>query len=161
MNEICRQSQTRKGRSLPRPNATGPSSAAPRARNHNLEGGIPTWHFGLPRHHRHHQIFRRKRRRSFSYKAERISSSTVLLLAYTAKNLRYLHIRRNAVILKCDWPKSPVIEHFTQSTCYHLITSGLVLWVLFLAEKELQKLLWSWERSLPDSRIQMVVFVKT
>ena len=43
---------------------------------------------------------------------ERISSSTVLLLAYTAKNLRYFHIRRNAVILKCDWPKSPVIFSF-------------------------------------------------
>jgi len=38
---------------------------------------------------------------------ERISSSTVLLLAYTGKNIRYLHIRRNAIILKCDWPKSP------------------------------------------------------
>ena len=55
---------------------------------------------------------------------ERISSSTVLLLAYTGKNLRYLHIRRNAIILKCgikdfyqkiiisiflrcDWPQSP------------------------------------------------------
>jgi len=38
---------------------------------------------------------------------ERISSSTVLLLAYTGKNLRYLHLRRNAIILKCDWPKSP------------------------------------------------------
>ena len=31
---------------------------------------------------------------------ERISSSTVLLLAYTGKNLRYLHIRRNAIILR-------------------------------------------------------------
>jgi len=38
---------------------------------------------------------------------ERISSSSVLLLAYTGKNLRYLHLRRNAIILKCDWPKSP------------------------------------------------------
>jgi len=38
---------------------------------------------------------------------ERISSSTVLLLAYTGKNIRYFHIRRNAIILKCDWPKSP------------------------------------------------------
>ena len=32
---------------------------------------------------------------------ERVSSSTVLLLAYTGKNLRYLHVRRNAIILKC------------------------------------------------------------
>ena len=38
---------------------------------------------------------------------ERISSATVLLLAYTGKNLRYLHIRRNAIILKNEWPKSP------------------------------------------------------
>ena len=38
---------------------------------------------------------------------ERISSSTVLLLAYTGKNLRYLNVRRNAIVLKCEWPKSP------------------------------------------------------
>ena len=38
---------------------------------------------------------------------ERISSSTVLLLAYSGKNLRYFHVRRNAIILKCEWPKSP------------------------------------------------------
>ena len=38
---------------------------------------------------------------------ERVSSATVLLLAYTGKNLRYFHVRRNAIILRCDWPKSP------------------------------------------------------
>jgi hypothetical protein len=38
---------------------------------------------------------------------ERISTSTVLLLAYTGKNLRYFYVRRNAVILKCDWPRNP------------------------------------------------------
>ena len=38
---------------------------------------------------------------------ERISTSTVLLLAKTAQNLRQFHVRRNAVILKCDWPKNP------------------------------------------------------
>lgn len=38
---------------------------------------------------------------------ERISSCTVLLLAYTGKNLRYFHVRQNGIILKCDWPKSP------------------------------------------------------
>ena len=38
---------------------------------------------------------------------ERISSSTILLLAYTGKNLRYFHVRRNAIILRMDWPKSP------------------------------------------------------
>ena len=45
---------------------------------------------------------------SFQMIRERISSSTVLLLTYTGKNLRYFHLRRNAIILKCDWPKSPV-----------------------------------------------------
>lgn len=34
---------------------------------------------------------------------EPVSSSTVLLLAFTAKNLRYFYVRSNAVILKCDW----------------------------------------------------------
>ncbi|KAK7872795.1 hypothetical protein R5R35_011919 [Gryllus longicercus] len=38
---------------------------------------------------------------------ERISTSTVLLLAHTARNLRYFYVRRNAVILRCDWPWSP------------------------------------------------------
>lgn len=38
---------------------------------------------------------------------ERISTATVLLLAHTAKNLRILHIRRKAVILRADWPQSP------------------------------------------------------
>ncbi|GLV34387.1 uncharacterized protein CBL_00314 [Carabus blaptoides fortunei] len=38
---------------------------------------------------------------------ERVSTSTLLLLAYTAKNLRYFYVRRNAVILRCDWPRNP------------------------------------------------------
>ncbi|XP_019881787.1 uncharacterized protein LOC109609546 isoform X2 [Aethina tumida] len=38
---------------------------------------------------------------------ERISTATVLLLAYTGKNLRRLHIRKNAVIIKSEWPQSP------------------------------------------------------
>lgn len=38
---------------------------------------------------------------------EKISSSTVLLLAYTGKNLRFLYVRRNSVLLKCEWPKNP------------------------------------------------------
>jgi len=38
---------------------------------------------------------------------ETISSATVLLLAYTGKNLRYFSVRRNAIILRCDWPRSP------------------------------------------------------
>ncbi|XP_059487557.1 uncharacterized protein LOC132203657 [Neocloeon triangulifer] len=38
---------------------------------------------------------------------ERISTATVLLLAYTGLNLRFLHVRRNAVVLRRDWPRSP------------------------------------------------------
>ncbi|XP_066253438.1 uncharacterized protein [Euwallacea similis] len=37
---------------------------------------------------------------------EKISTSTVLLLAYTGRNLKWLHIRENAVLDKCDWPRS-------------------------------------------------------
>ena len=38
---------------------------------------------------------------------ERVSSATVLLLAFTGKNLRYFHVRKNAIVLKCDWPHNP------------------------------------------------------
>ncbi|XP_063227639.1 uncharacterized protein LOC134533865 [Bacillus rossius redtenbacheri] len=38
---------------------------------------------------------------------DRISTSTVLLLAHTARNLRALHVRRNAVVLRRDWPRNP------------------------------------------------------
>ncbi|KAJ9600397.1 hypothetical protein L9F63_009325 [Diploptera punctata] len=38
---------------------------------------------------------------------ERICTGTVLLIAHTAHNLRYLYVRRNAVKLRCDWPQSP------------------------------------------------------
>ncbi len=38
---------------------------------------------------------------------DRISSATVLLLAYYGKNLHYFYVRRNAVVLKCDWPRNP------------------------------------------------------
>merc|ERR1711973_190958 len=44
----------------------------------------------------------------FPITRERISSSTVLLLAFTAKNLRYFYVRRNAIILKCDWKQKEV-----------------------------------------------------
>lgn len=43
----------------------------------------------------------------FQVITERISTSTVLLLAFTAKNLHYLYVRGNAVIIRCDWPKHP------------------------------------------------------
>lgn len=38
---------------------------------------------------------------------ERISTATVLLLAHTAKNLYNFYVRRNAVILRADWPPHP------------------------------------------------------
>ncbi|XP_069997731.1 F-box only protein 39 isoform X1 [Penaeus vannamei] len=38
---------------------------------------------------------------------EKISTATVLLLVYTAKNLQFLYVRRNAILLKADWPMNP------------------------------------------------------
>lgn len=38
---------------------------------------------------------------------EKVSTATVLLVAYSAKNLHYFYIRRNAIILKADWPLNP------------------------------------------------------
>lgn len=38
---------------------------------------------------------------------ERVSTATVLLVARTAVNLRFFYVRRNAIILRCDWPKNP------------------------------------------------------
>lgn len=36
---------------------------------------------------------------------EKISTCTLLLISYYGYSLRYLYIRRNAVILRCDWPR--------------------------------------------------------
>lgn len=38
---------------------------------------------------------------------EKISTSTVILLAKSAQNLCTFFVRRNAVILRCDWPWNP------------------------------------------------------
>ncbi|MPC78525.1 hypothetical protein E2C01_073013 [Portunus trituberculatus] len=38
---------------------------------------------------------------------EKVSTATVLLLAHTAKNLIYFYVRRNAIMLKADWPYNP------------------------------------------------------
>lgn len=38
---------------------------------------------------------------------EKVSTATLLLIARTAKNLQQLHVRRFAVILRCDWPRHP------------------------------------------------------
>lgn len=43
----------------------------------------------------------------FQIITEKISTSTVLLIAYTGRNLKWLHVRCDAVIKKCDWPMSP------------------------------------------------------
>lgn len=38
---------------------------------------------------------------------EKISTSTVILLAKAAQNLRTFYVRRNAVTIRCDWPWNP------------------------------------------------------
>lgn len=38
---------------------------------------------------------------------EKVSTSTLLLLAKSAINLRFFNVRKNAIVLKCDWPKNP------------------------------------------------------
>ncbi|XP_044754367.1 uncharacterized protein LOC123313515 [Coccinella septempunctata] len=45
---------------------------------------------------------------------ERISTSTVLLLAFTGKNLRHLYIRGKAVIIRNDWPRN---QEWTDEFC--------------------------------------------
>jgi len=50
----------------------------------------------LTPYHRFSQIIR-----------EKVSTSTLLLIARTAKNLQHLYVRRFAVILRCDWPRHP------------------------------------------------------
>ena len=37
--------------------------------------------------------------------SERVSTATILIIAHEARNLQQFHVRRNAVVLKCDWPK--------------------------------------------------------
>lgn len=38
---------------------------------------------------------------------EKVSTSTVILLAKAGHNLRTFYVRRNAVIIRCDWPWNP------------------------------------------------------
>lgn len=38
---------------------------------------------------------------------EKVSTSTLLLLAKTAISLRFFNVRRNAIVQKCDWPRNP------------------------------------------------------
>ena len=51
---------------------------------------------------------------------ERISTATVLLLASEGKALQHLHIRRQAVLLRCDWPRA---SHWTDEYYLWLKTS--------------------------------------
>ena len=37
---------------------------------------------------------------------ERVSTATLLIIASEAKNLKTLHVRRNAIIKRCGWPKA-------------------------------------------------------
>ena len=38
---------------------------------------------------------------------EKVSTATLLLLAKTAINMRFFHVRRQAIVQKCDWPRNP------------------------------------------------------
>lgn len=75
-------------------------------------------HLGLPRFHRSRSfhdrvdallllLIRQSKWLHTLVVRERISTATVLLLAKTGRNLQNFIIRRNAVILRCDWPRSP------------------------------------------------------
>lgn len=47
---------------------------------------------------------------------EKISTCTLLLISYYGHSLKYLYVRRNAVILRCDWPRQKDwSEEFYQS----------------------------------------------
>ena len=76
-------------------------------------------HSGLPRFHRERGFIHRPDEAYLTLATEcpylhtimireRVSSSTILLLAFTAKNLRYFYVRKNAIILKCDWKQKEV-----------------------------------------------------
>lgn len=38
---------------------------------------------------------------------EPISTCSTLLIAFTAKNLQRLYVRKSMVVISCDWPKNP------------------------------------------------------
>ncbi|KAK2192320.1 hypothetical protein NP493_34g05035 [Ridgeia piscesae] len=43
---------------------------------------------------------------------ERVSTATLLIIATEARALRTLHVRRNAVLLRCDWPMEDWDDEF-------------------------------------------------
>lgn len=64
---------------------------------------------------------------------EKISTCTLLLISYFGHSLKRLHVRRNAVILRCDWPRQPGwSDEFNQwlrksSTSYALVEEEIAL----------------------------------
>lgn len=60
-----------------------------------------------------------------------MSTSTVLLLARSAPNLKDFCVRKNAVIIRCDWPKNPEWSNDmhnwlkTNSKSYGLVESAI------------------------------------
>ena len=78
---------------------------------------------------------------------ERMSSATILLLAFFGKNLRYFYARKNSIVLKCDWPKNPSWDDafytwlqtnsryvtYVFLNCCHLYGGFLYLYNLFLS----------------------------
>lgn len=44
---------------------------------------------------------------AFQIIRERVSTATLLLIAKSARSLSTFHVRRNAVVQRCDWPRQP------------------------------------------------------
>lgn len=64
---------------------------------------------------------------------EKISTCTLLLISYYGHSLKFLHVRRNAVILRCDWPRqNDWSDEFYQwlkksSTSYEIVEEEISL----------------------------------
>lgn len=72
---------------------------------------------------------------NFQIVTERISTATVLLLAYHGRNLKWLFVRGNAVILRNDWKQGP---DWTDEF-YHWVKSNSRSYAL--VEKEVSQIL--------------------
>ena len=142
-------------------------------------------HSGLPRFHRQRGFVHRPDSAYLSLASEcpylhtlmireRISSSTVLLLAFTAKNLRYFYVRRNAIILKCDWKQKevflslwphsfpPLSLNLCQKTSLTFtLATGLVRRVLLLGEEKQPQLQRYGERGLTGNWLRKYIFCHT
>jgi F-box protein 39 len=64
---------------------------------------------------------------------EKISTCTLLLISYYGHSLTSLYVRRNAVILRCDWPRqNDWSDEFYQwlkksSTSYEIVEEEIAL----------------------------------